>query len=89
MQVQNKKQIQNRLKRLEGQVRGLQKMVDEDKYCVDIINQSSAVRSALSSVEDLLLENHLSEHVIHQMRGSQEKKATAEIVEIFKRAKRK
>ena len=89
MQLQNKKQIQNRLKRLEGQVRGLQKMVDEDKYCVDIINQSSAVRSALSSVEDLLLENHLSEHVIRQMKGNQEKKATAEIIEIFKRAKKK
>ena len=81
--------MQNRLKRLEGQIRGLQKMVDEDKYCVDIINQSSAVRSALSSVEDLLLENHLSEHVIHQMRGNQGGKATAEIVEIFKRAKKK
>ena len=89
MQAQNKKLIQNRLKRLEGQIRGLQRMVDEDKYCVDIINQSSAVRSALSSVEDLLLENHLAEHVIHQMKGNQEKKAIAEIVEIFKRAKRK
>ncbi|MDZ4231278.1 MAG: metal-sensitive transcriptional regulator [Patescibacteria group bacterium] len=88
-QASDKKQVQNRLKRLEGQVRGLQKMVDKDKYCVDIINQSSAVRSALSSVEDVLLENHLSEHVIHQMKGNQEKKATAEIVEIFKRAKRK
>jgi len=89
MRSEHKKLIQNRLKRLEGQIRGLQKMVDEDKYCVDVINQSSAVRSALSSVEDLLLENHLSEHVIHQMKGNQEAKATAEIVEIFKRAKRK
>lgn len=89
MQAQNRKRIQNRLKRLEGQIRGLQRMVDEDKYCVDIINQSSAVRSALSSVEDLLLENHLSEHVIHQMKGNQGEKAIAEIVEIFKRAKRK
>ncbi|KKT87070.1 MAG: hypothetical protein A2119_03005 [Candidatus Colwellbacteria bacterium GWA2_46_10] len=89
MQAQHRKSVHNRLKRLEGQIRGLQKMVDEDKYCVDIINQSSAVRSALSSVEDLLLENHLSEHVISQMKGNQEKKATAEIVEIFKRAKRK
>ena len=89
MQAGHKKQIQNRLKRLEGQVRGLQKMVDEDKYCVDIITQSSAVRSALSSVEDILLENHLSEHVIHQMKGNQEKKATAEIIEIFKKSKKK
>ncbi|MDZ4231285.1 MAG: metal-sensitive transcriptional regulator [Patescibacteria group bacterium] len=89
MQAVHKKQIQNRLKRLEGQVRGLQKMVDEEKYCVDVITQSAAVRSALSSVEDILLENHLSEHVIHQMKGNQEKKATAEIIEIFKRAKKK
>jgi CsoR family transcriptional regulator, copper-sensing transcriptional repressor len=89
MQTKTKLKIRNRLKRLEGQVRGLQKMVNEDKYCVDIINQSAAVRSALSSVEDLLLENHLAEHVIHQMRGNQEKRATTEIIEIFKRAKKK
>ena len=84
-----KKQVQNRLKRLEGQVRGLQKMVEEDKYCVDVINQSSAVRSALSSVENLMLENHLSEHVVHQMKGNQEKKAVKEIVDVFKIAKKK
>lgn len=64
-------------------------MVEEDKYCVDIITQSSAVRSALSSVEDILLENHLSEHVIHQMRGKEANKATAEMVAIFKKAKNK
>lgn len=84
-----KKQVQNRLKRLEGQIRGLQKMVDEDKYCIDIITQSSAVRSALSSVEDLMLENHLAEHVIHQMTGGQEKKAITEIISVFKKTKKK
>lgn len=89
MQERIKKQVQNRLKRLEGQVRGLQKMVDEDKYCIDVINQSSAIRSALSSVENLMLENHLSEHVVHQMKGNQEKRAVKEIIEVFKRAKKK
>lgn len=89
MKAETKKQVQNRLRRVEGQVRGLQKMVDEEKYCVDIITQSSAVRSALSAVEDLMLENHLSEHVIHQMKQGQEKKAVSEIINIFKKAKKK
>lgn len=84
-----KSKIERQLKVIEGQVRGLQKMVDEEKYCVDIITQSSAVRSALSAVEDLMLENHLSEHVIHQMKQGQEKKAVSEIINIFKKAKKK
>ena len=88
MQI-NKKLIGNRLKRIEGQIRGLQKMTDEDAYCIDIITQSSAVRSALSAVEDLILENHLSEHVTHQMRQGQEKKAIGEIIDIFKKSKKK
>lgn len=84
-----KKSVQNRLKRIEGQVRGLYKMVEEEKYCIDVITQSNAIRNALSSVEDLMLENHLSEHVVHQMKGHQEKKAVDEIIAVFKRAKKK
>jgi DNA-binding FrmR family transcriptional regulator len=89
MKKEIKKQVKNRLKRLEGQVRGLQKMVEEEKYCIDIITQSSAIRSALSAVEDLMLENHLFEHVIHQMKQGQEKKAVEEIISVFKKAKKK
>lgn len=89
VRADTKKQVQNRLRRVEGQVRGLQKMVDEESYCIDIITQSSAIRSALAAVEDLMLENHLEEHVIHQMRRGQEKKAIGEIINIFKRAKKK
>lgn len=89
MQEQIKKQVRNRLKRIEGQVRGLTRMVEEDTYCIDIITQSSAVRSALSSVEDLILENHLSEHVVHQIKGHEEDKAVEEIINVFKRAKKK
>lgn len=89
MKKEIKNSITNRLRRVEGQVRGLQKMVDEEQYCVDIITQSSAVRSALSAVEDLMLENHLSEHVIHQMKEGQEKKAVGEIISIFKKVKKK
>ena len=89
VKAETKKQVQNRLRRMEGQVRGLQKMVDEESYCIDIITQSSAIRSALSAVEDLMLENHLGEHAIHQMKRGEEKKAISEIINIFKRAKKK
>ena len=84
-----KKQVGDRLKRLEGQVRGLQKMVDEEQYCVDIITQSSAIRSALSAVEDLMLENHLSTHALEQMKSGKSKKATEEILKVYKLAKKK
>lgn len=89
MKATIKKQVQNRLRRVEGQVRGLQRMVDEEQYCVDVITQSSAIRSALSSVEDLMLANHLSEHVIQQMKQGQAEKAIGEIISIFNKAKKK
>lgn len=89
MKAHIKKQVQNRLRRVEGQTRGLQKMVDEEQYCIDVITQSSAIRSALSAIEDLMLENHLSEHVIHQMKRGQEKKAVDEIISVFKKSKKK
>ena len=89
MEEKNKKQISNRLKRIEGQVRGLQGMLDSDAYCIDVITQSSAIRHALSSFEDSMLENHLTHHVVHQMRNNQEKKAISEILKVFKTAKKK
>ena len=73
-----------RLKIIEGQVRGLQKMVQDDKYCIDIITQASAIKQSLSSVEDLLLENHLRSHVIDQIKSGQEDQAAAEILKVYK-----
>lgn len=78
-----------RLKILEGQVRGLQKMVEGEEYCIDIINQSLAIKQALSGVEDLLLENHLSTHVIEQIKAGQERKAIQEILTVHKVSKKK
>ncbi|MBU3968716.1 metal-sensitive transcriptional regulator [Patescibacteria group bacterium] len=84
-----KNKITRRLKVLEGQVRGLQKMVEEDKYCIDIINQSSAVKQALSGVENLILEEHLSTCVIKQIRDKKESKAVKEIINVYKLSKNK
>lgn len=89
MKHDTKKKVLRRLKILEGQVRGLQRIVEEEHYCIDILTQTSAVKEALSSIEDLILENHLSTHVLHQMQHGEGEKSTKEILEIYKLAKRK
>ncbi|MGO4958253.1 metal-sensitive transcriptional regulator [Luteococcus sp. Sow4_B9] len=63
--IENKANYLNRLKRIEGQARGLQKMVDEEKYCIDILTQISAMTSALESVALGLLDEHLNHCVLH------------------------
>lgn len=89
MKKEVQKKVLRRLKIAEGQVKGLQKMVEEHKYCVDIITQASAIRQALSSVEDLMLENHLSTHVIEQIKSGQNSKAVEEIISVYKLSKKK
>lgn len=89
MKKEVKRKIDRRLKIIGGQIKGLQKMVDENMYCIDIITQTSAIRNALSSVEDVMLENHLEEHAQHQIKGSQTKKAMKEIMDVYKLAKKK
>ncbi len=81
---QSKSRIIRRLKLLEGQVRGLQKMVESDTYCIDVITQTSAVKQALSNVEDILLENHLSSCILNQMKSGQTNKAKEEILKVYK-----
>jgi DNA-binding FrmR family transcriptional regulator len=55
----NKKDLQDRLRRIEGQVRGIQRMVDEDKYCIDILTQLNSVTAALRAVGMGLLDEHV------------------------------
>ena len=81
-----KKQLA-RLKRIEGQVRGLQKMIADDRYCIDVITQTSAVRNALRSFEDAILENHLQTCAMTQMQSSKKsdnQKAVKEILKVYK-----
>lgn len=84
----NKPKLIRRLKILEGQVRGLQEMIEKDKYCIDIITQTSAVKQGLSNIEDILMENHLGHCVITQIKKGQTDKATSEILKVY-RLKRK
>lgn len=84
----NKEKLIRRLKIIEGQVRGLQDMLDKDKYCVDIITQTSAVKQGLSNLEDILLEGHLGHCVINQIKKGETEKATAEILKVYRLKKK-
>ena len=83
-----KTKLIRRLKIIEGQVRGLQEMLERDVYCIDIITQTSAVKQGLTVVEDALIESHLDTCLIRQVKSGKEKKAKAEILKVY-RLKRK
>ena len=65
IKAKDKEKLQNRLKRIEGQVRGLQRMVDEDTYCVDVLTQIASVVSALEKVGAIVLKDHV-EHCVRE-----------------------
>jgi DNA-binding FrmR family transcriptional regulator len=80
-----------RLSRIEGQVRGIGRMVEEDRYCIDIITQISAVRAALAKVEEDLLQAHIAhcvEHAIASGNADEQRKKVAELMELLGRARR-
>jgi len=80
-----------RLKRIEGQIRGIQKMVEEDRYCIDILTQLTSVAAALKGVEDMVMEQHLGTCVAEAMRsGSEQEKQTKidEIMDILSKFRR-
>jgi DNA-binding FrmR family transcriptional regulator len=80
MQDHTKKSCTARLKRIEGQVRGLAKMIEEDRYCIDVIDQLQAVISAARTVEREILRDHLSHCVEHAIQSG-DKKAQREKIE--------
>ncbi len=86
-----KASLQKRLSRIEGQVRGLAKMVDEDRYCIDIVTQISAVRAALRRVEEEVLRDHVAhcvEHAITSGNKADQREKIAELMEVIGRADR-
>ncbi len=80
----NKPKLLRRLKIIEGQVKGIYEMVSNDTYCIDVITQSSAIKQALSNIEDMLIENHLQTCLQNQMKSGQIDKATTEILHVYK-----
>ena len=86
-----KRAVQTRLRRIEGQVRGLQKMVDEERYCADVLMQVSSVQEALRGVSRSLLHNHLKHCAAEAIRSHDPAQSEAmyeELVELVYRSSR-
>lgn len=80
----NQDKIIKRLNRIKGQLYGVEKMILSDKYCIDIITQTSAVKSAISSLEDEMLEAHLSCCLIAEKDTKKQEKMRQEIIKVYK-----
>lgn len=80
-----------RLSRIEGQVRGLARMVEDDRYCIDIVTQVAAIRAALSRVEEEILRDHMGHCIKHAMTSGSAREQSAkidELLDVFARSKR-
>lgn len=91
MQKQTKASSLKRLNRIEGQVRGLAGMVEEERYCIDIMTQIAAVRAALRRVEEEILHDHVAhcvQNAIDSGNSAEQKRKIAELVEALGRSNR-
>jgi DNA-binding FrmR family transcriptional regulator len=91
MQSNTKLAVLKRLSRIEGQVRGLSRMVEEDRYCIDIVTQISAIRAALRRAEEEILRDHVAhcvEHAITSGNKTDQRKKISEIIEVLGRSDR-
>ena len=88
MQASTKAACLKRLSRIEGQIRGLAGMVDDDRYCIDVVTQVAAARAALKRVEELVLKDHVAhcvEHAIASGDRSEQRRKVAELMEVLGR----
>jgi DNA-binding FrmR family transcriptional regulator len=91
MQAAAKDSVRKRLSRIEGQVRGLVRMVDEDRYCIDVMTQLAAVRAALRKVEEEVLRDHVAHCIDHAIASGDvrdQRQKVAELIEVLGRTMR-
>ena len=87
LDVERKRELSNRLRSIEGHIRGIDRMVADDAYCMDILKQIKAVQQALERVSALTLENHLNTCVTTAIRSDDEvekQRVVTEIMDVFK-----
>ena len=91
MRADAKTSVLRRLKRIEGQVRGLARMVEDDRYCIDVVTQLSAVRAALRRAEEEILGDHVAhcvEHAIASGNKGEQRRKVAELMDVLSHADR-
>lgn len=82
-----RERILHRLKIAKGQLENVLKMVEDDKYCIDVLNQMQAVEKAIAETEGVVLENHLKCCVADSIREGNQEEAIAEVMQVFKKSK--
>jgi len=82
-----KQRALHRLKIIQGQAKGLEKMVEDESYCMNILNQSLSVRESLKSFDALMLENHLKTHGASQLQGKNKEKGIKEMLRLYRLSK--
>jgi len=90
MKRENKDRLLNRLSRIEGQVRGVARMVEEDRYCIDVLTQLQAVRAAVARVESEMLKDHLGHCIEAAITGgdpADQRRKASELIELLERAR--
>ncbi len=88
---EEKSAIRKRLRRIEGQVRGIDRMIEEERYCIDVLTQLQAVKAALAKVEDAILNDHASTCVLAAIETgdrTEQREKFAELIELFSKVKR-
>jgi DNA-binding FrmR family transcriptional regulator len=91
MQTNAKASTLKRLRRIEGQVRGLARMVEDDRYCIDVVTQLSAVRAARRAVEEEVLRDHASHCIAHAIASgnkTDQRRKVAELMDVLSRSAR-
>jgi DNA-binding FrmR family transcriptional regulator len=91
MERNDKPKLLNRLKRIEGQVRGIARMIGEDRYCIDVLTQIQAIRAALSRVETELLKDHLNHCIVAAIEGGdpeEQRRKARELITLLDRTSR-
>jgi DNA-binding FrmR family transcriptional regulator len=91
MRNEVKASCRRRLSRIEGQVRGLARMVEDDRYCIDVITQIAAIRAALRGVEEEILKDHVAhcvEHAIMSGNKAEQRRKVAELIDVLGRSSR-
>lgn len=83
MKPDDKKKLASRLARIEGQVRGIARMIEDDRYCIDVITQVQAVMSALRGVESLVLKDHVAHCVEHAIASGDKTTQRQQIAELL------
>jgi len=81
---ETQRQALRRLKIIKGQVAALEKQIEEDRYCIDVLDLSLSIQRALRSLDGLVMEGHLRTHVVEMMKGGEEDRAVSELLRIYR-----